>query len=75
VGGQIAAAARLLGVVKPTLFNWDKAQRAGKLKDADSKVVRAQEMEISRLQAKFVRVKMERDIPGKATSYFAKAQS
>jgi transposase len=39
-GGQsIAAAARTLGVVEQTLFNWVKAQRQGKLTGADSKPV------------------------------------
>ena len=72
-GGQsIAAAARSLGVVEQTLFNWVKAQRAGQLKGADSsKVVSAEQMEISRLRAELARVKMERDILGKATAYFA----
>ena len=77
-GGQsIAAAARTLGVVEQTLFNWVKAHRAGKLTGADgkSKVVSAEQMEISRLRAELARVKMERDILGKATAYFAKAQS
>jgi transposase-like protein len=47
-GGQsIAAAARSLGVVEQTLFNWVKAARLGKLKGADSKVVSAEQMEIS----------------------------
>jgi putative transposase len=37
-GGQsIAAAARTLGVVDQTLFNWVKAHRAGKLTGVDSK--------------------------------------
>ncbi len=69
-GGQsIAAAARTLGVVDQTLFNWVKAQRQG----ADSKVkVSAEQMEISRLRAELARVKMESDILGKATAYFAK---
>ena len=41
-GGQsIAAAARTLGVVEQTLFNWVKAQRQGKLTGADSKAVYA----------------------------------
>jgi transposase-like protein len=72
-GGQsIAAAARTLGVVDQTLFNWVKAHRQGKLKGADSKVVSAEQMEISRLRAELARVKMERDILGKATAYFAK---
>ena len=74
-GGQsIAAAARTLGVVDQTLFNWVKAQRQGKLKGIDSKPVSAEQMEISRLRAELARVKMERDILGKATAYFAKGQ-
>jgi transposase len=73
-GGQsIAAAARSLGAVDQTLFNWVKAQRAGQLKGADSKVVSAEQMEISRLRAELARVKMERNILGKATAYFANA--
>jgi transposase len=77
-GGQsIAAAARSLGVVEQTLFNWVKAKRQGKVQGADSKskVVSVEQMEISRLRAELARVKMERDILGKATAYFAKAQS
>jgi transposase-like protein len=75
-GGQsIAAAARTLGVVDQTLFNWVKAHRAGKLSGADRKVVSAEQMEISRLRAELARVKMERDILGKATAYFAKIGS
>ena len=75
-GGQsIAAAARTLGVVEQTLFNWVKADRQGKLLGADNKVVSAEQMEISRLRAELARVKMERDILGKATAYFAKAHS
>ena len=73
-GGQsIAAAARTLGVVDQTLFNWVKAHRAGKLTGADSKSASAEQREISRLRAELARVKMERDILGKATAYFAKA--
>ena len=74
-GHSIAAGARTLGVVEQTLFNWVKAKRLGKLKDADSKPVSVEQMEISRLRAELARVKMERDILGKATAYFAKAQS
>ena len=74
-GGQsIAAAARTLGLVEQTLFNWVKAKREGKLSAADSKAVSAEQMEISRLRAELARVKMERDILEKATAYFAKAQ-
>ena len=75
-GGQsIAAAARTLGVVDQTLFNWVKAQRQGQLKGADSRaLVSAEQMEISRLRAELARVTMERDILGKATAFFAKGQ-
>ena len=60
-------------MVDQTLYNWVKAQRQGKLQGADSKVnVSAEQMEISRLRAELVRVKMERDILGKATAYFPK---
>ena len=72
-GGQtIAAVATTLGVVDQTLFNWVKAHRQGKLTGADSKPVSAEQMEISRLRAELARVKMERDILGKATAYFAR---
>src|SRR6218665_3609739 len=75
-GGQsIAAAARTLGVVEQTLVNWVKAGRLGKVTGADRKAVRVEQMEISRLRAELARVKMARDILGKATAYFAKAQS
>jgi transposase len=73
-GQTIAAAARSLGLVDQTLHNWVRAERQGKLKGAEKKVVSAEQMEISRLRAELARVKMERDILGKATAYFAKEQ-
>ena len=74
-GPSIAAAARSLGVVEQTLYNWVKAKREGRLKGAaSSKAVSVEQMEISRLRAELARVKMERDILGKATAYFAKGQ-
>jgi transposase len=74
-GESIAAAARSLGVVEQTLFNWVKAKREGRLKGGNSsKAVSTEQMEISRLRAELARVKMERDILGKATAYFAKGQ-
>jgi len=52
-----------------------QGSREGKLKGADSpSKVSAEQMEISRLRAELTRVKMERDILGKATAYFAKGQ-
>jgi transposase len=73
-GQSIAEAARTLGVVDQTLFNWVKAKREGHLKGAESKAVSAEQMEISRLRSELARVKMERDILEKATAYFAKVQ-
>jgi transposase len=74
-GQSIAAAARSVGVVEQTLFNWVKAKREGRLKGANrGQGVSAEQMEISRLRAELARVKMERDILGKATAYFAKGQ-
>ena len=73
-GGQSQAlVAKNLGVAEQTLFNWVKASRQGSLKGADSTPVSAEQMEIARLRAELARVKMERDILGKATAYFAKA--
>jgi len=60
-------------VVEQTVFNWVKAQRAGQLKGADSTLVSAEQMELNRLRAELARVKIERDILGKATEYFANA--
>ena len=69
-GQSIAGVARSLGVVEQTLFNWVKAKREGRLKGASSRqAVSAEQMEISRLRAELARVKMERDILGKATAY------
>ena len=72
-GGQSqASVAKTLGLVEQTLFNWVKASRQGQLKGVDGKPVSADQMEIARLRAELARVKMERDILGKATAYFAK---
>ena len=72
-GQSIAAAARDVGIAEQTLFNWVKAQRQGRLsRIASSRTISAEQMEISRLRAELAQVKMERDILGKATAYFAK---
>ena len=73
-GQSIAATARSLELVEQTLYNWIKAQRQGKLLGLPDKPVSAEGMEISRLRAELARVRMERDILGKATAYFAKEQ-
>ena len=75
-GQSIAAAARSVGVVEQTLFNWVKAQRKGRLQGAYSrKAVSAEQMEISRLRAELARVKMERDILGKRRRTSRKARN
>ena len=71
-GQSIASVARSLGVVDQTLFNWVKAHRQGRLTGADRKPVNVERMEISRLRAELVRLKIKRDILGKATAYFAR---
>ena len=72
-GGQSAAAtAKILGISEQTLHNWIKADKDGRLVGAGSKPVSPEQMEIARLRAELARVKMERDILGKATAYFAK---
>lgn len=72
-GGQsMAVTAKILGIAEQTLHNWIKADKQGRLHGADSKPVSPEQMEIARLRAELARVKMERDILGKATAYFAK---
>ena len=72
-GGQsLSATAKILGISDQTLHNWIKADREGRLSGAGAKPVSAEQMEIARLRAELARVKMERDILGKATAYFAK---
>jgi len=53
------------------------SRRSGRTRSkvADSKVVSAEQPEISQLRAELARVKMERYILGKATVYLAKAKS
>src|SRR5947209_14980025 len=69
-GQSIAAAARNVGIAEQTLFNWVKAQRQGRLSGiVSSRTLSAEQMEISRLRAELARVKMARDILGKATAY------
>jgi transposase len=74
-GQSIAEASRSLGVVEQTLFNWFKAHKAGKLTaNGRGSKLTAEQIEIRQLRAELARIKMERDILGKATAYFAKGQ-
>jgi transposase len=72
-GGQsLAAVSKILGIADQTLHNWVKADREGRLGGAGSRAESAEQMEIARLRAENARLRMERDILGKATAYFAK---
>jgi len=71
-GLSIGAVAKELGIVEQTLRNWVKAAAAGKLTGAGAKVVTPEQMELSRLRAENVRLKMECEILKKATAYFAR---
>lgn len=74
-GQSIAEAARSLGVVEQTLFNWIKVHKAGKLTaNGRGSKLTAEQIEIRQLRAELARIKMERDILGKAMAYFAKGQ-
>ena len=70
-GQSQAAVAKILGISTQTLNSWLKADEAGKLAGA-GKQVSAEQMEIARLRAENAKLRMERDILGKATAYFAK---
>ena len=72
-GGQSATVtAKVLGIPKQTLDNWVRLNGKGQLKGAGDKPVSPEQMELARLRAELARVKMERDILGKATAYFAR---
>lgn len=75
-GGQVApVTAKVLGIPKQTLENWVRLDSKGKLRGAGDKPVSAEQIELARLRAELVRVKMERDILKKATAYFARESS
>lgn len=72
-GGQAAAVtAKILGIPKQTLENWVRLHGKGQLKGAGDKPVSPEQMELARLRAQNARLRMERDILGKATAYFAR---
>lgn len=72
-GGQaVPVTAKILGVPMQTLGNWVRLDEKGQIKGAGDKPVSAEQMELARLRAENARLRMERDILGKATAYFAK---
>ena len=67
--------ARSLGVVEQTLWNWTQAYKTGKLKaNGRGSKLTAEQIEIRQLRAEVARLKMERDILGKAAAYFSGGQ-
>ena len=74
-GQSLSAVAQTLGMSSQTLHNWVKAKEQGKLDGPGAKPVSAEQMEIARLRAENARLRMERDILGKATAYFAKVST
>jgi transposase len=71
-GQSLAAVSKILGIAAQTLHNWVKADRESRLGGAESRPVSPEQMEIARLRAELARARMEIDILGKATAYFAK---
>jgi transposase-like protein len=72
-GGQVAAVtAKILGIPRQTLENWVRLHGKGQLKGAGDKPVSPEQMELAGLRAENARLRMERDILGKATAYFAR---
>ena len=72
-GGQSATVtAKVLGMPKQTLDNWVRRSEKGVLVGAGDKPVSPEQMELARLRAENARLRMERDILGKATAYFAR---
>ena len=67
-----AVTAKILGIPKQTLENWVRLANKGQLIGAGDKPVSPEQMELARLRAENARLRMERDIPGKATAYFAR---
>ena len=74
-GQRVSEAARSLGIVEQTLRNWIKAHKGGKLTvNGRGSKLTAEQIEIRQLRAEVARLKMERDILGKAAAYFSRGQ-
>lgn len=74
-GQSVAEAARSLGVAEQTLWNWTQAYKTGKLKaNGRGSKLTAEQIEIRQLRSEVARLKMERDILGKAAAYFSRGQ-
>ncbi len=61
-----------LGIPNQTLENWVRLHGKGQHKGAGEKPVSPEQMELARLRAENARLRMERDILGKARANFAR---
>ena len=71
-GQSVGMTAKVLGIPKASLGNWVRLSEQGRALGDAERPVTPEQMEMARLRAELARVKMERDILGKATAYFAK---
>jgi transposase len=71
-GQSFSTVAKELGINEQTLRNWSSAASIGALTGFSTKPVSAEQMELSRLRAENVRLKIEDEIIKKAAAYFAK---
>jgi transposase len=71
-GQSFSSVAKELGMNEQTLRNWAGAATRGALTGSATKIVSAEQMELSRLRAENVRLKRENEIIKKAAAYFAK---
>lgn len=74
-GQSITEAAHNLEIATQTLSNWMRARKAGRLTaEGRGAKLTTEQVEIRQLRAENARLRMERDILGKATAFFAKGQ-
>ncbi len=72
-GEAVRQIGREIGVPEQSIRNWVKAQAVGKLGTADKgRPITPEQMEISRLRAEVIRLRMETEILKKAAAYFAR---
>ena len=71
-GRGIGAAARDLWLVEQTLRDWVKVAKNGKLNLSGGKAVTPEHIDLSRVRAENVQLRMEDEILREATPYFTK---
>ena len=59
-GQSQASVSVVLGIANQTLSNWLRAEQRGRLTEANTQLVNAEQMELPRLRAEVARLKMER---------------